>query len=271
MISDELYARLQARAVPFEDTIESVIAKMCDQLDGMKVDVTPNIQLTSKSAHLLGYEHTASVWTRRAKANLFRQHAGSLLDSCKAASGGLRREIAMLREILDAIEQREAAKFGDIAAKFGDVQPTNSEAAFVDSPEAEAAVAVAYTAAIKEIEAKYGDLIAKPQAAPKLFRTNRRIYLPVGAELIGEYLGKKVKAMVQEEGIEFQGEFFDNPSAAAVAAKKSLGASEKAAQSNGWTFWQIELHPGLGFYQPLEVLRERQQKELNDLLSGDES
>lgn len=48
----------------------------------------------------------------------------------------------------------------------------------------------------------------------------------------------KFDAKVTSEGIEFDGEVFDNPSSAGIHAKKLAGAEGSAASTNGWEFWE---------------------------------
>lgn len=96
------------------------------------------------------------------------------------------------------------------------------------------------------------------------FRTSRNIFLPLGAQLKGVFRGQGFDAVVTANGINVLGQFFDNPSAAAVAVKKSLGADDKQAQSNGWTFWQIEYPAGSAEWRPLNVLREVQTGQPQD-------
>lgn len=73
--------------------------------------------------------------------------------------------------------------------------------------------------------------------------TKDGIRLPYG-EIAGTYKprgredGFELKGRICEAGIEFEGVVFDEPSPAANYAKKSVGASESAASTNGWTFWK---------------------------------
>jgi hypothetical protein len=182
-ISEELYRRLQSYAVPLEDTIETVIAKLCDLQDGQMVPAS--MPATPDYAHL----STPSVWRHRVATSLLTTH------------GKAKRPYE-----LDVDGSDEVAVDGQV------------------------------------------------------FRTSRSVYLPVGAQLMGEYQGEKVLASVQMAGIEYDGVFYDNPSSAAVAAKKKLGASDKAAQTNGWRFWMIELPPGMGSWQSIDALREAQNE-----------
>lgn len=86
------------------------------------------------------------------------------------------------------------------------------------------------------------------------FEGARGARLPIGLPLHADYQGHKLEAHVTAEGIVFQGIAHDNPSAAAVAAKMSCGASLSTAQSNGWTFWNIGKGSPQGL-EPLSVLR----------------
>lgn len=73
--------------------------------------------------------------------------------------------------------------------------------------------------------------------------TKDGVRLPFG-EIAGTYKprgneeGFDLKGHICEAGIEFEGVMFDEPSPAANYAKKSVGASESAASTNGWTFWK---------------------------------
>lgn len=73
--------------------------------------------------------------------------------------------------------------------------------------------------------------------------TKDGIKLPYG-EIAGAYKprgseeGFDLKGRICEEGIEFEGVVFDDLSPAANYAKKTVGASESAARTNGWTFWK---------------------------------
>src|SRR5512146_859481 len=72
---------------------------------------------------------------------------------------------------------------------------------------------------------------AAPISAPsvQLWRSPRGDILPVGTQLKAHYLGKTYDAVIEPRGIRFNGELFDAPSAAAVAAKKLTGKTGHAA------------------------------------------
>jgi hypothetical protein len=77
---------------------------------------------------------------------------------------------------------------------------------------------------------------------PPHFVTSRGISLPVPLGIYADYLGKRIFGSVTREGIKVQGidEAFTNPSTAAIAAKRLMGAKGQAANTNGWTFWMID-------------------------------
>lgn len=78
--------------------------------------------------------------------------------------------------------------------------------------------------------------------------------LPVGLHLRAIFRDKRFEAEVTEDGILFDGKPYDSLSAAARAAKACAGVSEKAAQTNGWKFWEY-LEPRTHRYEPLALLR----------------
>ena len=75
---------------------------------------------------------------------------------------------------------------------------------------------------------------------PTMWRSSRGEQLPIGLELSGRYRRQTFKAKVTAVGIEFNGKTYDNPSTAAMAAKKLGGASDEAAPENGWTWWFMQ-------------------------------
>jgi hypothetical protein len=79
--------------------------------------------------------------------------------------------------------------------------------------------------------------------------------LPIGLPLTAEYQGSVLKAIVTDQGIEVDGIAYDSPSAAAVAAKRSLGLDEKAAQTNGWSFWTFGRGTPQGAF-PINLFRD---------------
>ena len=72
----------------------------------------------------------------------------------------------------------------------------------------------------------------------KVFKTSRGVILPV-MPLHARYDGKLINIQLTNRGFEWNGQRFDDPSSVAVAVKKSMGASDTTASTNGWTFWYV--------------------------------
>lgn len=72
------------------------------------------------------------------------------------------------------------------------------------------------------------------------FETSRGVLLPVGLELRASYRGSSPRATVTAKGIRYNDKVYEDPSAAARAAKIDAGASEAASSTNGWVFWMIK-------------------------------
>ena len=69
---------------------------------------------------------------------------------------------------------------------------------------------------------------------PSVWRSARGERFPIGAKLRAKYLRHTFEANVTINGIEFNGNSYDNPSSAGIAAKESVGTVRKAASTNGW-------------------------------------
>lgn len=78
---------------------------------------------------------------------------------------------------------------------------------------------------------------------PPAFTTSRGTKLPVGLVLKATYRDEPLRAKVTTEGIEYGGNVYGDPSAAAKQAKVDLGADPEAAQTNGWIFWSFNSKP----------------------------
>lgn len=76
-------------------------------------------------------------------------------------------------------------------------------------------------------------------AKQKYWSSARGERFPLGAKLRAKYLGQSFEAEVTSHGIEFNGETYENPSSAGIAAKESVGTTGKAANTNGWEFWEM--------------------------------
>ena len=95
-----------------------------------------------------------------------------------------------------------------------------------------------------------------PPVAPTVWRTSRGDKLPVGTKLIANYLDHKFEAQVTVDGIEFQKKAYDNPSAAGIAAKATVGTSGPSGNTNGWTFWEF-YNPQSKRWLPINNLRKQ--------------
>jgi hypothetical protein len=90
--------------------------------------------------------------------------------------------------------------------------------------------------------------------------------LPVGIELQGTYLGKNFRATVDRNGIKFGGKVYENPSAAAVAAKNQAGTKGDAASTNGRDFWKLR-DPETGRWVPISTVNSREKAVAEKLLA----
>jgi len=72
----------------------------------------------------------------------------------------------------------------------------------------------------------------------KYFVCSRGERLPIGTKLRAIYRRREFEAHVDASGIVFEGNRYNNPSLAGIEAKRSHGAVGKAANTNGWTFWE---------------------------------
>jgi hypothetical protein len=75
------------------------------------------------------------------------------------------------------------------------------------------------------------------------YTTSRGVQIPFGElravyKRRGSHESKTFKAKVNEKGIEFAGQIFDDPSPAGIHAKQLAGARGPATSTNGWEFWE---------------------------------
>lgn len=214
-LSMGLYTRLQRYGVPFEDTIETVIIRLCDYFD------------------LHNRIHATAAGVPDAKEAIFSflsQHnaASFMHDPIQSSLNKERLQIQYLDELNTLVRAKRRAK----------------------SP--------------YEIQVDAGEAMTLIEPGTDLYRTSRAVYLPIGQMLMGEYQEHRITAAITANGIECFGKVYDNPSKAAVEAKINLGASDKQAQTNGWTFWKIELPPNSGMWEPLDSLRAAQLRSLEN-------
>ncbi|QAZ38799.1 hypothetical protein C1M51_04780 [Methylibium sp. Pch-M] len=99
-------------------------------------------------------------------------------------------------------------------------------------------------------------LLANRQAEnPSPWKSSRGNRFPVGLQLTAYYLGKTHNAVVTGKGIEFNGNYYDNPSTAAMAVKMSAGTPKKSAATNGWRFWLMPCDDGSNRLTSIDKLR----------------
>ena len=82
--------------------------------------------------------------------------------------------------------------------------------------------------------------IEQQRPEPTHYRTSRGFDLPIGKELWATYRGKSLQAKITVRGIEYNGNAYGDPSAAAFQAKKDCGVSDTTASTNGWGFWMLK-------------------------------
>jgi hypothetical protein len=87
-------------------------------------------------------------------------------------------------------------------------------------------------------------LFFRPPGPKTMFKTSRGTELPIGLDMLADYRGNHIAARVTERGFMYHGKTYDDPSAAAVAAKIDCGVSRDAAQTNGWLFWNYRTAEG---------------------------
>ena len=74
---------------------------------------------------------------------------------------------------------------------------------------------------------------------PTTFKTSRGVVLPAPLPLYARYDGNVIRIQLTTRGFEWEGRRFSDPSSVAVEVKKSLGASDTTASTNGWKFWFV--------------------------------
>lgn len=101
-------------------------------------------------------------------------------------------------------------------------------------------------------------VIAIPEQSPKIWKSARGESFPVGTKLRSKYLSHSFEATITSSGIEFNGRTYDNPSSAGIAAKESVGTHKISANTNGWTFWEMQ-DPETFRWTSIDVLRSRKE------------
>jgi hypothetical protein len=99
-----------------------------------------------------------------------------------------------------------------------------------------------------------GPVQAKPKVTSELWRSARGDVLPVGTPLQATYLSKTLRALVERNGIRFNGKLYGNLTAAGVAAKGHLGRKGRTASTNGRNFWKFQ-DPATEQWIPVAALR----------------
>jgi len=98
--------------------------------------------------------------------------------------------------------------------------------------------------------------IPTERPAPTEYTTSRGVRIPIGLELWASYRSTSPRAEVTSEGFKYKGNTYDDPSAAAKAAKRDAGASETASSTNGWVFWMVKASQSpTGKIAPIDVFR----------------
>jgi hypothetical protein len=88
----------------------------------------------------------------------------------------------------------------------------------------------------------------------EFWRSNRGEQFKVGTKLSANYKGKSYNATIQIDGINFEGNLYDSPSAAGVAVKKSAGITGSALSTDGWSFWNM-LEPDSNQWVSINTVR----------------
>jgi len=97
----------------------------------------------------------------------------------------------------------------------------------------------------KSFEPKPGLLISE--------RSNNKSILPVGLKIFKEYKNIRLEAeIIENNKIKFNGNIYNSPSSAAVAAIQSTGS--KRSTEDGWRFWKYK-DPKIGKEKLLDELR----------------
>jgi hypothetical protein len=78
--------------------------------------------------------------------------------------------------------------------------------------------------------------------------------LPVGATLQATDGGRVHQATVEHDGIRYNGDVYDSPSAAARAVKEARGLKGPSASTNGREFWKLR-DPKTNRWIPINALR----------------
>ena len=89
----------------------------------------------------------------------------------------------------------------------------------------------------------------------KTYKTSRGVVLPAPMNLVGRYDGQTIEIELRTDGFWWEGKRYTDPSSVAVDVKKSLGASDTTASTNGWKFWCVGNRDTQGAV-PLDNLRQ---------------
>jgi hypothetical protein len=82
--------------------------------------------------------------------------------------------------------------------------------------------------------------IILPEPSLPSWRSSRGEKFTIGTLLRASYRGHTFSARITPSGIEFDGKTYSNPSSAGIAAKKTIGVEDSAANTNGWSFWEMQ-------------------------------
>jgi hypothetical protein len=96
--------------------------------------------------------------------------------------------------------------------------------------------------------------ILLPEPSPPMWRSSRGEKFLIGTQLKASYRGHNFSAKITSSGIEFNQKNYTNPSSAGIAAKKSIGVDDSAANTNGWSFWEMQ-EPGSNQWVSINTVR----------------
>ena len=104
------------------------------------------------------------------------------------------------------------------------------------------------------LETASSEVASSTAPSPRFLVLTRGERLKVGTRLRATFRRQEVEATVTAAGIEFNGELYPSPSAAARAVKEQRGVRTTASHANGWWFWSY-FDESQGCFKPLNLIR----------------